>query len=87
MKHAPTFDRCLIRRDKTPEKTREGMFIPPDCRTVSREAEVVAIGSKVTQVEVGDRVFTALRPGTAVEFDGETLYLVLENDIFSIIKE
>lgn len=84
MKNKPTFDRLLIRRGKKPTETKEGIHIPDQAKDTVRDAVVIAVGPDVKYVKPGDKIFTALRPGTPVEIEDETLYIILESDAFLV---
>jgi len=81
--YEPTQDRCLVRRD--PKVCAQGgIVIPEQAQIYGREAEVLAVGPQVVQIQPGDRVLTAYGDGSKVEIDGEDVFVILEKQIFVI---
>lgn len=91
----PLYDRVLVKRAETEEKTAGGIFIPPTAQEHSLECEVVAVGpGLVTEhgtrvaltVLVGDHVFIGRYSGGEIKVGGEPLLFVREGDILGIIR-
>ena len=83
----PLGERILIKQTEQEEVTKSGIVLPG---TASKEkpiiGEVLAVGSKVEEVKVGDKVIFEKYSGTAVK-DGEESYLILEKDNVLAIVE
>ena len=83
----PLGERVLIKQTEQEEVTKSGIVLPG---TVSKEkpiiGEVLAVGSKIEEVKVGDKVIFEKYSGTEVK-DGEESYLILEKDNVLAIVE
>ena len=87
MKIKPLGKRILIKQTEQEEVTKSGMVLPG---TASKEkpiiGEVLAVGKKIEEVSVGDKVIFEKYAGTEVK-DGEETYLILEKDNVLAIVE
>ena len=83
----PLGERVLIKQTEQEEVTKSGIVLPG---TASKEkpiiGEVLAIGAKVEDIEVGNKVIFEKYSGTEVK-DGEENYLILEKDNVLAIVE
>lgn len=83
----PLGERVLIKQTEQEEVTKSGIVLPG---TASKEkpiiGEVLAIGVKVEDIKVGDKVIFEKYSGTEVK-DGEESYLILEKDNVLAIVE
>ena len=83
----PLGKRILIKQTKQEEVTKSGIVLPG---TASKEkpiiGEVLAVGRKIEEVKVGDKVIFEKYSGTEVK-DGEETYLILEKDNVLAIVE
>ena len=83
----PLGERVLIKQTEQEEVTKSGIVLPG---TASKEkpivGEVLAVGSKIEEVNVGDKVIFEKYSGTEVK-DGEESYLILEKDNVLAIVE
>ena len=83
----PLGERVLIKQTEQEEVTKSGIVLPG---TASKEkpiiGEVLAVGSKIEEVKVGDKVIFEKYSGTEVQ-DGEESYLILEKDNVLAIVE
>ena len=87
MKIKPLGKRILIKQTEQEEVTKSGIVLPG---TASKEksiiGEVLAVGKKIEEVSVGDKVIFEKYAGTEVK-DGEETYLILEKDNVLAIVE
>ena len=87
MKIKPLGKRILIKQTEQEEVTKSGIVLPG---TASKEkpiiGEVLAVGKKIEEVSVGDKVIFEKYAGTEVK-DGEETYLILEKDTVRAIVE
>ncbi len=87
MKIKPLGKRILIKQTEQEEVTKSGIVLPG---TASKEkpiiGEVLAVGKKIEEVFVGDKVIFEKYAGTEVK-DGEETYLILEKDNVLAIVE
>lgn len=83
----PLGERVLIKQTEQEEVTKSGIVLPG---TASKEkpiiGEVLAIGAKVEDIIVGNKVIFEKYSGTEVK-DGEENYLILEKDNVLAIVE
>ena len=83
----PLGKRILIKQTQQEEVTKSGIVLPG---TASKEkpiiGEVLAVGRKIEEVKVGDKVIFEKYSGTEVK-DGEESYLILEKDNVLAIVE
>ncbi len=87
MKIKPLGKRILIKQTEQEEVTKSGIVLPG---TASKEkpiiGKVLAVGKKIEEVSVGDKVIFEKHAGTEVK-DGEETYLILEKDNVLAIVE
>jgi chaperonin 10 Kd subunit len=87
MKIKPLGKRILIKQTEQEEVTKSGIVLPG---TASKEkpiiGEVLAVGKKIEEISVGDKVIFEKYAGTEVK-DGEETYLILEKDNVLAIVE
>ena len=76
MNFKPLGERVLVKRTEVENKTASGIYIPDNAKEKPHTAEVVAIGSKVEDVKVGDVVVFEQYRGSEIKIDGKD-YLVL----------
>lgn len=83
----PLGKRILIKQTEQEEVTKSRIVLPG---TASKEkpiiGEVLAVGRKIEEVKVGDKVIFEKYSGTEVK-DGEETYLILEKDNVLAIVE
>ena len=83
----PLGERVLIKQTEQEEVTKSGIVLPG---TASKEkpiiGEVLAVGSKIVEVKVGDKVIFEKYSGTEVK-EGEEIFLFLEKDNVLAIVE
>jgi chaperonin GroES len=91
----PLYDRVLIRRIESEEKTPAGIIIPDTAKEKPIEGEVLALGPGARDemgrvipldVKVGDRVLFGKWAGTDVRIDGEERLILKESDILGLIE-
>jgi chaperonin GroES len=74
--------------EKTPEQTHAGgLYIPPNARVKPMDGRVIAIGSGVHDVKVGDVVLVGWRNGGTEQFshDGKDYWLLNERQILAVV--
>ncbi len=96
MKVQPLYDRVLVQRTESEEKTASGLYIPDTAKEKPFEAIVRAVGPGrigkdgelvKMQVAEGDRVLFGKYAGTEVSLNGEEHLILKEDDILAIIKD
>lgn len=95
MKVRPLYDRILIKRLDTEEKTKGGIIIPDTAKEKPQEGKVIALGkgkllddgsTKPLDVKVGDKVLFSKYGGTDINIDGEDYLILREEEILAIIE-
>lgn len=95
VKFRPLYDRVLVRRLESEQKTSGGLFIPETAKEKPQQAEVVAIGTgRLTDNDVvplvvkpGDRVLFGKYAGDEVKLDGVDHIILRESDILAILVD
>jgi len=82
MNFKPLGKRVLVQRTEVEEKTASGIILVDSAKEKPNTAVVQAIGSEVTELNVGDTIIFEQFRGTEFSLEGED-YLVL--DIENII--
>ncbi len=91
----PLYDRVLVKRLESEDKTAGGLFIPDTAKEKPIEARVVAVGSgkiledgslRAPEVKAGDRVLFAKYSGSEVKLDGEEHLILREEDILAVLE-
>jgi len=95
MKVRPLYDRVLIKRLDTEEKTKGGIIIPDTAKEKPQEGKVIALGkgkllddgsTKALDVKVGDKVLFGKYSGTDINIDGEDYLILREEEILAIVE-
>jgi len=91
----PLGDRIIIRPAQAEEKTVTGIFIPDTAKEKPNQGEIVAIGNGryneqkgetvPLSVNIGDNVLYGKYGGTEIQYEGETLLIMRESDLYAII--
>ena len=94
MKFRPLYDRVLVKRLESEQKTAGGLFIPEAAKEKPQQAEVIAVGTgRLTEkneivpltVKKGDRVLFGKYAGDEVKLDGVEHIILRESDILAIL--
>lgn len=95
MKVKPLYDRVLIQRHESEEKTSSGLYIPDTAKEKPLEGVVKAVGDgKVSEkgekvaltVKVGDKVLFGKYSGTEITVGGVDHLILREDEILAIIE-
>lgn len=92
----PIKDQVLVRQDAVPNKLHSGLYVPDACARELQEdfGVVLAVGPRVVDVRVGDRVLFQRRACTALipdrRFPGpaewKDLLMLRETDIVGVVE-
>ena len=91
----PLYDRVLVKRIDSEEKTKGGIIIPDAAKEKPLEGEIMAVGNgklledgsvRAPQVKVGDRVLFAKYAETEVKVGGDTFLLLREDDLLGVLE-
>jgi chaperonin GroES len=95
LKLRPLYDRVLVKRIESENKTKGGIIIPDNAKEKPLEGEIVAAGNgrvledgsvRPLTVKTGDRVLFAKYAETEVKVGGETYLLLREEDLLGILN-
>ena len=77
-----------IKEKKTELKTKSGLLIAPTVSDEDTTLKVVAVGTSVQQIEVGDRIIVKSYSETAakLEFGGDQYQIIKEDDVLATVK-
>jgi chaperonin GroES len=96
MKIRPLYDRVLIKRVESQEKTKGGIIIPDTAKEKPIEGEVVAVGNgkilengkmRPLDVKPGDRILFGKYSGSDVRIEGEEHLIVREEEILAVLEK
>ena len=76
MNFKPLGERVLVERTEVENKTASGIIIPDNAKEKPQTAKVVAVGSKVEDIKVGEVVVFEQYRGTEIKLEAKD-YLVL----------
>ncbi len=89
----PLGDRLVIKKVEVEEKTKSGIVLPSTAKEQPSMAEVLAIGSDITNdekkkdtIKVGDTVIFSKYAGTEIKVDGQELTILKLGDILAIVE-
>jgi chaperonin GroES len=92
----PLYDRVLVKRVESEDKTKGGIIIPDNAKEKPLEGEVMAIGNgkmlddgsvRALTVKTGDRVLFSKYSETEVKVGSETWLLLKEDDLLGILEK
>ena len=85
MNFKPLGERLLVKSVEESNTTASGIIIPDNAKEKPNRAEVLAVGSEVEDVKVGDTVVYGKYAGTELTLEEEN-YIVLElGDVLGVI--
>lgn len=89
----PLGDRIVIKKVEVEEKTKSGIVLPSSAKEQPQMAEVLAIGSDITndekrkeQIKIGDKVIFAKYAGTEIKVDGEEVTILKLSEILAVVE-
>jgi chaperonin GroES len=91
----PLYDRVVVRRVKEDEK-KGLLYIPEQAKEKPAEGVVLAVGTGRSlsntselaplDVKIGERVMFGKYAGTEIEYDGEKLVMLREEEILAVVE-
>jgi len=91
----PLYNRVIIERNETPEKTKSGLFIPSTSSKKQNNGTVLAVGAgklqddgnlKPLDVCVGDTVVFSEYSGSTIKHEGKEYHILSEDDILGVMS-
>jgi chaperonin GroES len=95
-KFRPLYDRVLVKRLQSEDRTSSGLVIPESAKEKPQQAKVVAVGqgrlSKKNDlipltVKAGDTILFGKYTGDEIKIDGEEHLILREQDILAIVEK
>ena len=89
MKLKPLADRVIIQPAAAEEVTVAGIIIPDSAKEKPLKGTVLAVGTGTKDEEMvlkeGDSVLYGKYAGTDIEFDGEKVLIMRQNEVLAVI--
>ena len=85
LKIKPLGTRVLVEQIEAETKTASGLIIPDSAKEKPLQAKVLAIGSDVDQIKVGETVIYGKFIGTELNFDGNDYLMLEQSEILAVI--
>lgn len=82
----PLADYIVTQTEEASKKTASGFYLPDKATEKPQIAKVLAVGSNVKSVKVGDRVIYKTYSTTEFKVDGKDYTIVKEEDILATVK-
>ncbi|HSH17958.1 MAG TPA: co-chaperone GroES [Candidatus Saccharimonadales bacterium] len=82
----PLADYVVAQAEEAESKTASGLYLPDNAKEKPKTAKVVAVGPKVEQVKVGDRIIYKSYSTTDVKVGKDEYMLVKEEDVLATVK-
>ncbi len=83
----PMADYVVVQAEEAQTKTASGLYLPGNAQEKPKTAKVVAVGSDVKEVKVGDRIiYQNEYETTTVKVDKESYILVFRKNIIATVK-
>ena len=79
----PLGDRVVAQVEEAASKTASGLYLPDNAKEKSKVAKVVAIGTHVQDVKVGDKIVYKEYSTTEVKVGGTEYIIVKEEDVLA----
>lgn len=81
----PLADYVVAQAEKAETKTASGLYLPDKAQEKPKTAKVVAVGTTVKHVKVGDRILYKSYSTTDVKVVGQDYILVREEDVLATV--
>jgi chaperonin GroES len=82
----PLADYVVATGEAVQTKTASGLYLPEGAAEKPKIANVKAVGKKVSQVKIGDKIIYKGYSTTDVKVDGKEYILAKEEDILATVK-
>lgn len=83
----PMPDYVVVQAEKAQTKTRSGLYIPESAQEKPKTARVVAVGSAVTDVKVGEQViYKNEYEATSVKVGDDEYTVVAKQNVIATVK-
>ncbi len=95
MKFRPLYDRVLVERIESEEKTSGGIILPDSAKEKPQQGKVIAVGAGKRaedgnmiplQVKEGDRILFGKYTGSDIKIDGVEYVIMKEDEVYGIVE-
>lgn len=83
----PLKDRVVAVKKEAQSKTASGLYLPDAAKEKSVLATVLAVGSEVKEVKVGDNIVYKEYSTTELKIDGKQYMIIKEEDILGTLAK
>lgn len=83
----PLHDKVAVISLKSEKKTESGIILTKDQTGESPKAKVIAIGPKVTEVQVNDECYIDWNKTTTTKIGDIPVYVLKQEDIIAVIEK
>lgn len=88
MKIKPLKERVVVKYSSEElEKTPGGIYVPDVAKEKPQKGEVIAVGSEVKEVKVGDIVLFDKYAGSKIKVDDVEYLIIKEEEILGIVEK
>ena len=85
IKIKPIGNRVAILQKSAEQVTASGLVIPTTAQEKPQQGEIIAIGSKVEDIAVGDTVIYSKYAGTSLTIGNVENLVLSEEDVFAVL--
>lgn len=95
MKFRPLYDRILVERVESEEKTKGGIILPDSAKEKPQQGKIIAVGSgrrtedgKVIPLELkeGDTILFGKYSGSEIKVEGNEYLIMKEDDVLGLVE-
>jgi chaperonin GroES len=95
MKFRPLYDRILVERVESEEKTKGGIIVPDSAKEKPQQGKVIAVGhgkrledGKLIPLEVkaGDTILFGKYSGSEIKIEGNEYLIMKEDDVLGLVE-
>ena len=95
MKFRPLYDRILVERVESEEKTKGGIIVPDTAKEKPQQGKVIAVGhgkrledGKLIPLEVkaGDTILFGKYSGSEIKLEGNEYLIMKEDDVLGLVE-
>jgi chaperonin GroES len=95
MKFRPLYDRILVERVESEEKTKGGIIVPDTAKEKPQQGKVIAVGhgkrledGKLIPLEVkaGDTILFGKYSGSEIKIEGNEYLIMKEDDVLGLVE-
>jgi chaperonin GroES len=83
----PVFDRILVRRKESAERTASGLYIADVAKEAPQEGGVLAVGDDCKKVKQFDRILFGTHTGTEITLNGQKFLIMKEEQTLGILRK